>query len=671
MKQKIKKIALVLAVVVLTLLFSMESPIWNESTKSKLTSMDMQDISITILDDDMVQVENNIKENGLLYTWVITNSINGIVETKDDLLALDYNDVIEFKCEDLAALEIQAVVHYDDYKYTSNTFGVDDNGELYVIEENASIESSSYFIGRDISDIVSLAYIAFIFVVVVLFYIVPKRFQWKVLLTASIFFYMLSGIQYILFIISASWVTYFIAKKMSSRKKIVDVAIKEEKDSKIKKALKLNLQKENKQLLAIALIVTLGIMIVIKYTDFILTNINSIANLDIPLLNLIMPLGLSFYSFILIAYLMDVYRGKYVAEESFFRFFLFASFFPQISQGPISRYNETSAQLKELKSFDYKNFCFGAQRILWGFFIKLVLADRIAELVTGVYGDYQSQSWIMLIIASLAYSIQIYADFYSSMEIALGTAQLFGIKLPENFLRPYFATSMPEFWRRWHVTLGTWFKEYVFYPISISKRIMKFSVWTRKKYGPNVSRVLSAIPPIMGVWILTGLWHGSSWNFVAWGLFHGTLILLSTAFSQSIEKGLIKIGIKTKSWDYKFLQMVKVFVLCTIGRIFFRTSSISMAFSVMLNTITLSKGNSLFSFGSIDLDFVDYGLLAITITMLLVVSILQEKIGSVREIIENSNIWIRWCIWFGLLFGTIIFGIYATGGSTVFIYDAF
>lgn len=275
----------------------------------------------------------------------------------------------------------------------------------------------------------------------------------------------------------------------------------------------------------------------------------------------------------------------------------------------------------------------------------------------------------MIIAAALAYSIQIYTDFYSSMEIAIGSAEIFGIKLKENFLRPYFSTTMPEFWRRWHVTLGTWFKDYVFYPISVSKPIMALSYHSRNKFGSNFSLIVSAIPPIACVWLLTGLWHGAAWQFVAWGCFHGLLIILSTAFASHYQKLLTKLGIKTSAFDYKLFQMAKVFVLCSIGRIFFRASSISTAFDIFKSILSLQMTPSLIDLSA--LRNIDIYLLILYLPLLLLVSLIQEHIGSVRIEIAKTNLLCRWSIWLFLIFSTLYFGIYGAGTSSEFIYENF
>lgn len=668
MKKNISRTLLAIVVVILCFTFARVSPFWTETTEEKVSEFSAEDVEVTFLDEDTLQLENLIKDEDLYYCWIVKNYSEGYgLNSGITGQPMKASESVQFSYENLAKMQFQAVMTYDGYTYTSITFGIEEDGSVSVLDDTTALVETSDELTRDISDIVSLAFLGFLIITAIVYYIVPKRIQWVVLLVASLFFYLLSGVEYVMFVVFSSWIAYVVARKMSARRVVAEGQMKEAADSKARKQMKAELQSDNKQLLILALIGTLGVMAVIKYTDFLISNVNGLLHTNIEYLTLVMPLGLSFYTFMIIAYLLDVYRGKYVAEEKFGRFFLFTTFFPHVSQGPLSRYNEVSVQLRTHHTFNYDNFCLGAQRILWGFFVKLVLADRIAVLVNGVYDHYGEQSWLMLLIASLAYSIQIYADFYSSMEIAIGSAQLFGIHLQENFMRPYFSTNMPEFWRRWHITLGTWFKDYVFYPISISKKVMKFTVNVRKKFGPNVARVVAAAPPIMAVWILTGLWHGAMWKFVAWGVFHGMLILLSTAFSQTVQKGVTSLGIQTEAWYYKLIQMMKVFLLCTIGRVFFRAESIGAAFTIFKNIVTLSCTDMLLDFTTIGFEMQDYISWAIALEIFIAVSIVQERKGSVREVISRGNIVARWFIWIFLIFATLLYGVYGPGTSPVFI----
>ena len=669
----LKIISICLVVVVCTL-FANDKPFSNDDVLLRVQELTNQDITLTLLDENMLRLENTIQDEGVSYAWIVSPNINGEFEQRKETMQRQ-SPYLELHFDDLSSVSFSAVAYYNNIKYTSAPFSVDDNGVLSQQKARQTSTQTINPITRNISDIVSLAYVAFLLVTVLAYYIVPKKYQWLVLLIASIVFYTLSGLHYILFILLSSYITFIIAKKINSNNIVYNKVMKDVIDNKEKKKLKTALAKANKRPLVLALIYTLGVMIVIKYTSFVFANINNVFSLNIDVVKLIMPLGLSFYTFTLIAYLLDVSRGKIIAEEKFTRFFLFISFFPHISQGPIARFSEVSPQLMHQIKFNMQNFKFASQRILWGFFIKLVLADRISIFISGVYNTHSEQSWIMLLIASLMYSIQVYADFYSSMEIALGSAELFGVKLKDNFLRPYFSKNMPEFWRRWHISLGEWFKDYLFYPISISKFNMKLSVKSRKKYGANFSRVASVFFPIMGVWIFTGLWHGSSWNFVLWGLFHGTMILMNTIFAQKLERFWGKIGVNINNFFFKLLQMSKVFFICTIGRIFFRSPDVETSFAIMKNIFTFSNPSAtLFNTAGINFnltEILNFSSAIIALILLLVVSILKENKIQLREVINNRFIVFRWIIWLVIIFMTVIFGVYGPGTIPTFIYEAF
>ncbi len=670
-KRFLRNALLAIVAVFLCFAFAGQAPFHMREQVQRIKDMPPQDIQVSVIDDSTVRLENQIKGSGISYSWLIRNTINDTEVYNDEMLAKAENDVIEISYQDLSSLSFQAVVEYDGIKYTSNTFLVQSSGELLESDEITATTVATQSMARNVGDIASLAFLLFLAVTVLFYYVLPKRLQWVVLLLASIVFYLLSGIQYFVFIVFSSVVSFLAAKKMALAHNKLKKSLENITDTSLIKTHKKQLQKENRFWLFTALLGTLFVMLMIKYTAFFTENVNSWFSVSIPLVSLVMPLGLSFYTFILLSYLIDVYRGKYTAENNFFRFFLFVSFFPHVSQGPISRFDDLAAQFSKKHAFSFDNLCQSSQRILWGFFIKLVLADRLGLLVSGVYDSHEGQSWQMLILATIAYSIQIYADFYSSMEIAIGSAQLFGIKLSENFMRPYFSTTMPEFWQRWHITLGTWFRDYIFYPISVSHTLMRFNVWARKKWGAHASRVLASAPPIMGVWILTGLWHGASWNFVVWGLFHGSLILLSTALSAPFQSTLKKLGIPTKSAGYKLLQMGKVFFLCSVGRVFFRAESLSVAMDIFKNMVGLAHPSTLIDDLAVYYTWLDGIVLLIGLLMFLTVSIIQERGSGVRIKIAKLSIPVRWSIWIVLILGTVLFGIYGPGTSPVFLYENF
>ena len=276
-------------------------------------------------------------------------------------------------------------------------------------------------------------------------------------------------------------------------------------------------------------------------------------------------------------------------------------------------------------------------------------------------------------IATDAFSIQIYADFSGCMDIARGTARLFGVELPKNFIQPYFSKTMPEFWRRWHATLGSWFRDYVFFPFSVSKASLKLNKKARDLMGNEAGRIVAATMPILVVWMLTGIWHGSEWKYVAWGLFHGILIMRSTIFTPHFDKLSEKLKIKRDCFSFRLYQMARTFFLCCVGRVFFRADSFGAALVIFKRTLQ-TTGLYLLTNGK----FFTYGLNAanwiVAVVFMIVwlgVSIIAEK-DDVLEVFEKQNVWFRWILIYALFFAVLVFGKYGPGYQVAdFIYEQF
>ena len=369
-----------------------------------------------------------------------------------------------------------------------------------------------------------------------------------VLLVANVIFYLAAGFDQFLVLLLATAVSYVVACKMGKLHEKLEKQKQEEGlDRKQIKRMKANNKKQRKRILIWGLVLNIGILVVFKYTNFLLKTGYSILDLfgighGDDLFKLIMPLGISFFTFQILSYLIDVYKGKVKAQKNFLKYLLYISFFPSVVQGPIPRYADLGTQLYEEHRFEYDNLRDGALLILWGFAKKLILAERLGTFVDQIYGNYtQYTGMLFFFVATAAFSIQIYADFSGCMDIATGTARLFGIRLAPNFLRPYFSKTMPEFWRRWHISLGSWFRDYIYIPL-----------------GGNRVSTLKHIRNILVVWALTGLWHGASWNFVLWGVYYGLFLLLEKFVLQKYLK-------KIPSW----LCTVYTMLVVMIGWVFF------------------------------------------------------------------------------------------------------
>lgn len=374
----------------------------------------------------------------------------------------------------------------------------------------------------------SYSFILFLIVCFILYYILPKRFQWQFLLLVSYGFYAWVKPQYLIFILATSVTVFFVAKFIQENNEkllVKENEWKTEKDTtrEYKKTYRQNVKKKNKRLLVCCLLINLAILAVLKYGNFIIENINNVtsmigSNYEITYVDVILPLGISFYTFQAIGYLMDVYWKKASAQKNFFKFALFVSFFPQLSQGPISRYNDLSETLYAEKDFDAKNVRFGLERILWGYFKKLVIADRLSFAVSTITGTPSEYTGTFVFIGMILYAVQLYADFTGGIDITIGIAQVFGVKVQENFMRPFFSKNIAEYWRRWHMSMGTWFKDYVFYPMTLSKNLVNLTKFVKKKFGMQAARRVSIYVSTVVTWLATGIWHGSYWRFVMWGL---------------------------------------------------------------------------------------------------------------------------------------------------------
>lgn len=514
----------------------------------------------------------------------------------------------------------------------------------------------------------SLFFLSFYFIFLILYYTLLKGRQRGLLLVASILFYCYAGPKYVIYILVTSYMTFYSANRISQLySHPVDLNTYRSQLYIAPKIVKFNLG------------IILAIFIILKYTNFLSCTFTDILNKfssghDPLLYNFIIPLGLSYYTFTNIGYILDVYWKRIPAEKSFFNYFLFIIYFPHITQGPISRYPQLSPQFASPKKFNYDQVTSGLQLMLWGYFKKMVIADRINIFVSEIIGNYKNYYGVVFVVAIVLYSIQIYADFSGCMDIVGGISETFGISLAKNFDHPYFSRTIPEFWRRWHITLGAWFKDYVYYPISISSFVKKASKKVRKKWGAKVGRKFTACVPTLSIWILTGIWHGAAWNFVLWGLFHAVLMTAGIIF-EDFNKNLTQtLKIRTDTFSWKLFQISRTFVLCCIGRIFFiAPNGVSSAFDIIGRIFAHPSPWQLFdgtllSFG---LDGPNFILMLITIGILWCVSILQEKM-ELRKEFAKQNIIFRWTILYMAIFSILIFGIYGAGyDASAFIYNQF
>lgn len=475
----------------------------------------------------------------------------------------------------------------------------------------------------------------------ILYQIVKRKLRWVVLLFASCLFFYLMSYWLIFFCLSATVIAYYVAK---------------------------NLNQENK-LAGFGIALLLGLLIFLKYSSFILSNVGIVVRFlgisEITTFKGIgIPLGISFYTLQAISYVIDVKRNQIPAEKNIARLGLYLMFFPTIMEGPIVRYKDVSTTLFNGDRLNYLNVTYGLQRVLWGLFKKVVIADRLNAFVYSIFDVNPLQhNGTIVLMGALAYTIQLYMDFSGVIDISIGTAEIFNIRIMENFRQPFFARSAAEFWKRWHVSLGLWFKEYIFYPVILSKPIKNLIKILRKKYSKHFALVISNAIALFAVWLSNGLWHGAGWRYVFFGMYYFVILTFSVFGEPFVKKFNRTLRLNQNNLLIVLFQRIRVLIIVVIGELFFRANGLNYGVSMLISIVTQFRIESfidgnLLSFGLSEQDFL---VLAIALVIVFVVSILKERGVSIRTSISSLPLPIRWTLYYCIIFAVIIFGAYGDG----------
>lgn len=521
----------------------------------------------------------------------------------------------------------------------------------------------------------SYSFILFLIVLFLLYYSIPGKYQWILLLMASYVFYAAAGYKYLIYLLVTTVTTYLTAKRMDTLLHVQGVYLKENKENlnrEEKKEYKALQKKKRFRLITLCMVFNFGILAVLKYADFSIRNINTIFNQELSFFQFVLPLGISFYTFQSMGYLIDVSREKYPAERNPGKLALFISFFPQLIQGPISRFDDLSQTMFLEHRYEQKNITFGLTRILYGYFKKLVIADRLLIAVTTIIKNTEEYQGIYVLLGMFFYAIELYADFTGGIDITIGIAEVLGIRLKENFIRPYFSKSIVEYWRRWHISLGTWFKEYMFYPISVSKPMLNLSKYSRRTLGENLGKRVPVYLATILVWFTTGIWHGASWNFIVWGLANSFVILLSQECAPFYEKFHNRFSIGN-TFYYRLFQVIRTFWLMSFLRTFDCYRDVSTTLKMYGTIFTDLRLGEFMQRGlsGLGLTSLDYLVLALSTLTLLIISLLGRR-RSVREIIYSKPMLTRYVLYTLLFLSILIFGAYGIGyDANQFIYSQF
>lgn len=431
-----------------------------------------------------------------------------------------------------------------------------------------------------------------------------------------------------------------------------------------KKMLHCNFWK--KSILAFSLTSNLGILCFFKYFPFILQNINHLASIIgiVPIeksFDLLLPVGISFYTFQALSYSIDVYRRNIKAEKNLLRYALFVSFFPQLVAGPIERSKNLLTQVNRveyIRVWNYERIAAGAVTMLWGFFQKMVIADRAAILVDTVYREYWTYGTVELVLATVLFAIQIYCDFAGYSMIAIGAAKIMGFELMENFNAPYFSRSIKEFWRRWHISLSSWFRDYVYIPLG----------------GNRVSK-LKGCRNLMVTFLISGLWHGANWSYMVWGGVHGIYQIVGFLIAPVKTRIESRLSVKKESMSYKLGQIIVTFILVDFAWIFFRADRFIESVDIISQIFTkwnpwVFFDGSLYALG---LNVTEMHILIVSIMVLFMMDLVRYRTGKIiTEYLQEQCLWFRWLVIFGIFWGVVIYGIYGPEFSAAaFIYFQF
>lgn len=536
----------------------------------------------------------------------------------------------------------------------------------------------------------SLNFILFVALTVLVYFLFPlKKQKWTVLLVASYVFYLFAGYKYVAFILFTTVSTYLFAlwiNRIGVKSKETLKLNKQTWDKDKKKKFKNSIKHKKRLVMALVLVVNFGILAFLKYYNFFAGSLKDVMGMfgigfSAPTLKLFLPLGISFYTFQSMGYIVDVYREKVAPEKNIAKLALFVSFFPQIIQGPISFYDQLAHQLYEPHKFDFTRFKYGMELILWGFFKKLIIADRAVVAINTVTADYAAYNGTTLTFTILLYALQLYADFSGGIDISRGVAQIFGIDMVDNFKRPYFAKSINDYWRRWHITLGAWLKNYLFYPLAMSNlfinasKKMKGTKFGSTKAGAHIAKVLPTSIASLIVFLVVGIWHGANWKYVAFGIWNGGIIMISILLKPVFDWVLAKLRINAQSFAYGVFQMLRTFLVVLVGYVF----DVAPNFAQAMNTFKLAFVDQNFSVGwsqisELGLDKFDYAIIIFAMIVVFAASVIQERYSSttIREMLDKKSFALRGLVIFAGLMLVLVFGIYGPGyDPAAFVYMQF
>ena len=519
--------------------------------------------------------------------------------------------------------------------------------------------------------ILSFEFLVFVATVIALFYLLPKKARWVVLLAASTCFYLMSGWKGGMYLLAVSTLTWFAAIRIGKLRVQMDEAAADDNP-----ALAHALKRLMRVWLIHCLLLVLGALVFIKYAEMMRLAINALLRAlenrtQFEVFNVLVPLGLSYFTFQSVGYVVDVYWGKTKAQPNFFKHLLFVSFFPQMIQGPISTQNQLAPQLLNPPAFHPRRMTMGFQLMLWGYFKKLVLADRLAGVTNAVAAGTEQPGWLVFLGLAL-YVIRLYGDFSGGMDVVRGVALMLGIDLTENFRRPFFSVSVAEYWRRWHITLGAWFRTYVLYPLSTSRFGSWLSGVGKRMLGKKAGRMLPGAVSTFLIFLLIGMWHTANWNALIFGAYFGLLMggaMLLEPLFKTVRK---KLHVTDKIWWWRLFGWMRTMALILLAQVFAFTASPVKAWPLLTGLFSGWNFAKLAETLTGFMTWLEWGVAGGALLIVLLVDVLCECKINVNERLAKGSFLLRWPVLLALILVILLFGCYGEGfDSAAFLYTNF
>lgn len=498
----------------------------------------------------------------------------------------------------------------------------------------------------------------------------PRKARWVVLLAISYYCFWHSSRTLIAFLVASTLCVYLCGLRIASlnEQKAAALAVPGVRKKDVREAF----GKRSRRVVAVGVVFNLALLFACKYLGFMMDVVRPLFGMagvvlpaEAPRIG--MPLGISFYTFMAISYLVDVHRGSVKPDRNLGRLALFLSFFPQMLEGPIGRYSQTAEDLTKGDDVTASNLYQGVLRLLFGVAKKLIVADRLNAFVGTVFDSYELYDGGIIALAAVLYTVQLYCDFSGTIDVAIGIGKIFGVKLAENFRQPFFSRTASEFWQRWHITLGAWFKDYVYYPVSLSAPCKQLTKVARKRLGLRYGPLLAGSVALFCVWFCNGLWHGSGSQYLFFGMYYFVIIMAGGLVEPMMQDLCARYGIDRDALPYRLFQTVRTVLIVFVGELIFRANGLRAGLT-MLSTIAtrfsldaLARGD-IFSMG---IDSHDCVIVIVMLVVVFAVDYLKEGGSDVCAYFAGRGIPIRWAVLCVLLLSIIVFGAYGVNYTPV------